>query len=844
MKSVGKINPGVFAVAAVLIMAASCLTGVKAASAVTHSCTKADRGISFGCPGTPTEDVCGDGPSYTCYDGASEPCDFAKYTFSCSSCACQCKRAQYPCGTCDPANSTVGGSCALKPDGSTNPNCPTGGVWGDVCSSSPTCPGGQVKCQNNNNPAPGRCVVNNAAKCNSIPGTTWDSCTDQCISPYILRSPAEPQADATVDVVGDILAGGNISSTGDVNVGNDLYINGTKAVHVDYDGPAWLQVGNWVVSDQLYSLNLNVLGNVLARDRIGVGAGFQDETDVPEYPIDVKSYSLGLGSGMPENTAIVNISDMSDGSPGLWTGVRLGRGLDPYTYNPSGYGSLEKWFIGMNDYSDDLRLGYTYWDQEGYSTQTLLLTPRSGADPYFGHGTLITSEDSYLPTFNGYIQLANRPTVSPCGSWPYQDCPPGHPDFAGVDGTMYYNTSMAKFRCLEDGEWQNCVTSGGLGGAGQGSEGQVAVWRDDSSVFGSPEFVWDDTNKLLGIGTTDAPSANLSVKGDGTIDRTVVRFEQDGQLPWYGDGFENNVLKVYRDLSPGSSGLTTGAIMSVEDSGAGGSLGDVLEVKANNGRGRGIYSQSLAGEAGYFEQAGNADWNSTAVVKIVRNLQMASTSSGPLLSLENNSDYTWGALLDISNKSDSGSFWSDYVKITDNADASVFNIDRAGTVSIAGTARMSGFEMAAGSSAGYVLTSNGAGVGTWQPGPGTVDECVGGKYHHVTTANYNGVGIGGYTAAAAKCQLGGAANAGTHMCSTEELMRTIVCAAATVTGLTSSGWVNNGPPGYTANASNDCIGWSAAAGAFGDFWQFNVTGGKGFATSCASSLPIICCKNK
>jgi len=55
-------------------------------------------------------------------------------------------------------------------------------------------------------------------------------------------------------------------------------------------------------------------------------------------------------------------------------------------------------------------------------------------------------------------------------------------------------------------------------------------------------------------------------------------------------------------------------------------------------------------------------------------------------------------------------------------------------------------------------------------------------------------------------------------------------------------WVNNGPPGYTANA-NDCAGWSdITTSSYGTAWDFRFK--KGFLRSCGepSKIKFACCK--
>jgi len=63
----------------------------------------------------------------------------------------------------------------------------------------------------------------------------------------------------------------------------------------------------------------------------------------------------------------------------------------------------------------------------------------------------------------------------------------------------------------------NCITAWptatGGGITGSGSSGQVTFWTGSSIVGGNNDLFWDNTNKRLGIGTTN-PSYKLDVSGD------------------------------------------------------------------------------------------------------------------------------------------------------------------------------------------------------------------------------------------------------------------------------------------------------------------------------------------
>lgn len=99
---------------------------------------------------------------------------------------------------------------------------------------------------------------------------------------------------------------------------------------------------------------------------------------------------------------------------------------------------------------------------------------------------------------------------------------------------------------------------------------------------------------------------------------------------------------------------------------------------------------------------------------------------------------------------------------------------------------------------------------------------------------------GGYQAADVVCAGG---FAGSHVCTVTEILNSKSCDAATfVAQVVSTGWVLQGPPGFTAN-SNDCIGrTSADAADLGSAWFFDAQGGQGWLSPCNSSRPLTCCR--
>ncbi|MDD5251511.1 MAG: hypothetical protein PHT12_02655 [Patescibacteria group bacterium] len=131
------------------------------------------------------------------------------------------------------------------------------------------------------------------------------------------------------------------------------------------------------------------------------------------------------------------------------------------------------------------------------------------------------------------------------------------------------------------------------------------------------------------------------------------------------------------------------------------------------------------------------------------------------------------------------------------------------------------------------------------------DSCFGPTFQGLTTTTYTGnlnSGTQGYYAASTVCaEIFGA---GAHVCSSAEMMSSLKCSTAfpphkirdaALSG--SDGWIQDGPPGYTAPAQ-DCMGWrSNAPGNLGRMWRFDAaTGGQGYLTTCNQAVRFACCR--
>ncbi len=161
----------------------------------------------------------------------------------------------------------------------------------------------------------------------------------------------------------------------------------------------------------------------------------------------------------------------------------------------------------------------------------------------------------------------------------------------------------------------------------------------------------------------------------------------------------------------------------------------------------------------------------------------------------------------------------------------------AGDIFTDGTITAGGLKIGNNAGIGKVLTSDANGVATWQT---TTSGCSSGVFHHLTVGTFDGHivsgGSSGYAGADQAC------GQGMHICTPDEVLHTVICAAASLPSGQST-WIANGAPSFTAPAANDCAGWTSnSSSAYGSFWQFSgASGGYGITTTCNLSLKIACC---
>lgn len=125
----------------------------------------------------------------------------------------------------------------------------------------------------------------------------------------------------------------------------------------------------------------------------------------------------------------------------------------------------------------------------------------------------------------------------------------------------------------------------------------------------------------------------------------------------------------------------------------------------------------------------------------------------------------------------------------------------------------------------------------------TVAGCLGPVFLGRTTAGFQGNigGSPGYISANSKCN---DTFAGSHVCTTAEVLNSINCGAIASVDLAETDmWIANLAPSLPT-PTNDCVGWTTASSDWwGIKWRFNKdTGGGAFAERCSTSLSFACCR--
>ncbi len=231
-------------------------------------------------------------------------------------------------------------------------------------------------------------------------------------------------------------------------------------------------------------------------------------------------------------------------------------------------------------------------------------------------GNLIGSTSVTLQAGTGNVQIGNA-TADGTGTLLVLDTKNTAGDPTGAAGGMYYNSSIGKFRCYENGAWANCI-----GAAGAGSGDIVHTGNN----FGAPII----------IGSLDAQTLSLY-----TNNVARATFDTSGNI-YLGNGVTNAAPAASAIIGTGSSAATVaGSAISItggagNTSGAGGAVTITGGTPGTTGNGGALTLKSGAGGAtsgtsgAVVLQSGNVSLGASGSVTVDNG---SSASGSPVFSL-------------------------------------------------------------------------------------------------------------------------------------------------------------------------------------------------------------------
>ncbi|MDD5251512.1 MAG: hypothetical protein PHT12_02660 [Patescibacteria group bacterium] len=535
------------------------------------------------------------------------------------------------------------------------------------------------------------------------------------------------------------------------------------------------------------SLNSTYLSVLADSGRVGL------KNADPGFALDVSAQPPA------DTTAIVRI-DQGSGAPKVWTGYRMDR-----------VRGAEQWFLGMNDTDETLRIRSSSSDD------------RVVIDSANGNVGIGDSTPAALLT----VGNNERFTVSSAG------------DVAAVGNLAVGGGQLTTTSVGTANVFNTSATGLNIGGAA--------------------------SNMSIGPGGATATSINLA-GGDTATGCTLNGATGDlacsGNITGGNVGNQGYWSRSGTTLQPKTAGdnITTSGNISTTGTGA-------LNIAGNAILGDGPGHNVIFGAGEAILQGGhlNFDYNTFYIDAVNNRLGFGTNVPGYKIDVSSSSDTS---MIRLDNDTGASRLWTglrmDRVRGTEkwflgmNATDESFRLRRDGgtddvivdstgkvgigstpsyKLDVAGTVRSTGIRMETGAVNNYVLTSDVNGQASWRPMQ-YADECTGGKFHHLTAGTYDGNDLGNYKNVDNVC------DAGNHICTPDEILRTVYCSASGTLPASGNAWVANGAPGFTKPASNDCAGWtSEAANTYGDFWEFQGdNGGTGYATSCNAKYPIACCR--
>ncbi len=103
-----------------------------------------------------------------------------------------------------------------------------------------------------------------------------------------------------------------------------------------------------------------------------------------------------------------------------------------------------------------------------------------------------------------------------------------------IEGSMYYNQNLNKFRCYENTAWTDCIGAGGGGGTPAGADTNIQF--NDGGIFGGEaDFAWDKVNNSLDLGGVDTGITMMGVTNEPVSPAS-------GQLEFYSKAVSGRMM--------------------------------------------------------------------------------------------------------------------------------------------------------------------------------------------------------------------------------------------------------------------------------------------------------------